>query len=708
MNDATPDPRQTHNTLDGDVSGAAFQADHVGGDVHITVGRAQPGRPLQVERPPHDFVNQRPLLNWIGESLDPGSAPRVMVCEGPRGIGKTTLIRKIADTHRDFFTGGQLSFEYRRGLYEDVDQAVTGFLRTLGVDANAIPDTPGLRAKEYLTLTREHRLLVVVEGAWEPAQVRALVPGGEGSLVLVSGDGPDFGELWEDPTGAQGRNLVPLNAEHARALLESRAALPLSGEDSESVDHLLKVCAGLPLALVLVGGRLGRMGPGAATGLIADLRHTRSTLSAIGDPRRNLDVIFQTSYEALSDEAATLYRALGDWPGPHLDRELPPFVGAYERLTELVSANLVEVDSFTLRFRHPLIRTHARERAGSEDDPGQRRERLVGMLDAYMVRLGFAELAARGERLRTVDLETLLSGARDPFEGDTEHARSWLLRERPTLLAVVLDSAEQGLHTHAHRFAELATALYLDHRYVHDWATTATVGADSARIAGDVAAEARLCSLGSRPLTDLGRDREVRDRLDRAIELAQGLEDLLLRASVWEFHGRHLTSLDPEAAVAAFDRCVEDNRASDSPRAERGEALGVLGRGQARVRAGQADAAVVDIEDALERLAALATPDDRMIARGRVWLGGAYKAAGRDREAVDALKRAVVELGQGGRHHYQAEAHELLADHYRALGADVEARGHLSEAERIYRGLGSPRARELADALEGAGSKVKD
>ncbi|WP_017580646.1 NB-ARC domain-containing protein [Nocardiopsis valliformis] len=717
MNADSPSPHEAHdkahNSVGGDVSGTSVQGDDIhggvhvnNGGVHVTVGQQPPSppltpRPMQVNSPPHDFVNRESYLDWINGSLNSAASPRVVVCEGPRGIGKTTLIRKVAEAQREYFTGGQLSFEYRRGHYDHHDQAITGFLRTLGMDKDAIPNDPFLRAKEYLTRTQEQRLLVVIEGAWEPAQVRALVPGGEGSLVLVSGDGPDLGELQEDSTGAQSRPLTPLEPEPARALLASRASDDLSGEAPGAVDQLLETCAGLPLAIALVGGRLCRTGPGTAADLVAEIRHTRSTLRAIGDPRRNLEVIFQTAYQALSPEAAALYRALGDWPAPVLDRALLPGIGDEEALSELLTANVVEEAGISaLRFRHDLIRTHARDRAVAEDSPQERRRRLEDLLDAYLVRLGFAELAARGERLRTVDLAELLAGAEDPFRGDTDHARNWLLGERATLLAVVLDSADRGLHTHAHRFAELATALYLDQRLVHDWATTATVGADSARLAGDAAAEARLNSMASRPLIDLGRRDEAGERLARAVELAADLEHSLLRASVWEFQGRYLEMADPEAAVAAFDRCVAENRASDDPASVRGEALGVLFRGHAKLVAGQAGAAVADIEDALEQFAALPEPDKRMRARGRVWLGSAYAAAGRDKEVAATLKQAIKELEKGRWYYYKAEAHELLADHYEALGAQNEVRAHLEAAERHFRDLGSPRAREFADRLK--------
>ncbi|WP_150252785.1 NB-ARC domain-containing protein [Nocardiopsis deserti] len=724
MSAETPGPHQTRNSQ-RDNHGQSVQARSIHGDVNIHASPDTPAVPMQVESPTADFVNHEGPQNWVRGLLDPDAPPKVVVYQGPLGIGKTSLLAKIAYATDSYFTGGQLTFSYARGRQEDSGAALAQFLRALGVDKRALPEDPRDWHGEYRTRTRGRRLLVLVEGAWEPAQVRALVPSGRGSLVLVSRDGPELGELAID-TGARIRDLDPLNRDASLELLERRTDHSLSEEDPDAVGTLLRVCGGLPLALVLVGGQLQRGGPGSARALAARIGGARGVLRAIGDDERNLDVLFKAAYDALPAPAAALYRALGTWPGPRFDRSLvdAASVGGAEdegtgdegtgngALRELITANLVEEDRDGLRFRHDLVRTHARERAEAEDGEADRRLRLTGMLDAYMVVLGFAERHARGERLRAVDLESLLEGARDPFDG-TGAAREWLLRERPTLLAVVLGCADLGLHDHTWRFAELATALYLDQRFLHDWAATGEAGADAARALGHTVAEARLCSLTTRPLLDLGREDDARARSVRAVELAEDLTDDLLKGSVWEFHARFLERSDPSAAVEAFDRSVRHNEASDSPSAVRGVALAILFRGSARTAAGQAEAAVADIRDARERLLSLPEgADDRMAARARTALGLAHASAGRVREAVAELTGAVAEFRkktkESGREdlgYYEAEAHEALADVLEGLGATGDARTHLAEAGRLLEGLGSPRAREIAARLaEGGGT----
>ncbi|WP_036553698.1 hypothetical protein [Nocardiopsis sp. CNT312] len=702
MSGRTPRFGGTHNTLDGGVRGPVIQAGRID-ELHQHVA-AGPPRPLEVPSPPADFVNHEAAVGWVRGLLDPDAPPRVVVWEGPLGIGKSSLLRKIAYATESHFTGGQLTFEYGRGVQEDSAAALAQFLRSLGVAKEALPADPGDWPGEYRTRTRGLRLLVVVEGAWEPAQVRALIPSGPGSLVLVSGDGPDLGELTIDAQ-ARIRDLEPLQDGAARTLLGKLADRDLSAEDPAAVARLLEVCGGLPLALVLVAAQLARMGPGGAGSLAARVRDARTGLRAIGDGRGNLSLVFQDAYGQLSSGAAGLYRALGVWPGPDLDRSVVGAVGEEGLVDELVAANLITHDGHgALRFRHELIRAHARERV--EDEEGEERGGwLRRMLDAYMTALGHAELLVRGPRLRVVDLDALLDGTEDPFAGSAERARVWLLRQRATLMAVVLGSHDAGLWGHTWRLAELASALYLDQRFVHDWAVTGETGADAARMAGEAAAEARLSSLVSRPLRDLARDGKGRERararITRALELVEPVDDELLRGSVWEFYGRYLEQEDPEGAIAAFDRSLGHNKASDAPESERGAALALLFRGGALATAGRTEQAVADIEAALGALLALPQgPDRRMAARARVMLGRACADAGRDRDAAGVLSEALEELTSQGLGYYAAEAHAEVADVLGRLGDPRGRREHLERARDLYLDAGSPRARALTRTLE--------
>lgn len=703
MSADAPESHETRNSA-RDNHGQKVQAGSISGGVHFhsSLGRAPVA--MSMESPTAYYVNHEEPQNWTRGHMDPDAPPKIVMYGGPRGIGKTEFLRKISYTTGDYFTGGQLAYDYTRGQQEDVTAALSQFLQLLGVHKSALPEDPRLWQGVYRTHTRERRLLVVIEGAREPAQVRALIPSGPGSLVMVSNDGADLRELkWAGH--ARTKDLRPLDRDASRSLMRQLVTHPLADEDPGAVERLLEVCGGLPLALVLISGQLDSAGPGGAKPLAARVHGAQRMLSAIGDGVGSLDVFFQAAYGELSPGAAALYRALSAWPGAWFDRRVLARAGDGGALPELVAANLLRDDGDGgLSFGHDLIRVHAKERAEAEDEVAEHDGRLRAMLDAYLVTLGFAERHLRGERLRVVDLDELLAGSTDPFAGDAEHARRWLSGERSVLVAVVLGCSDRGLYEHTWRFAELATALYLDERHLHDWKATCVAGADAARMVGNAAAEARLAALVSRPLRDLNLEDRARERILRAIALVEDLEDDLLRGSVWEFYGRFLEKHDPVKAIDAYGRSIRYNEASDSPLAVRGTALSILFRGTAYVAAERPEDAVADIEDAVERLLTLPEgPDRRMAARARTALGRAHRAAGRDREAVTALNRAVAdftgtEVNLG---YYEAEAHEALAEVLADLGAAGDARRHLEDALRLFLEVGSPRAQGIEEKLAG-------
>lgn len=133
---------------------------------------------------------QDDAVDWIrdqADRMDPHGPPLVLLCPGP-------ATRRAAETLADAFDG-PLTIEYGSGM-DHVVLALGRALRALGAQVQFEDADIGLWGGEYRTLTR-HRpgLLVVITGAREPAQVRALLPTGRGSLVLVAEEEADLREL---------------------------------------------------------------------------------------------------------------------------------------------------------------------------------------------------------------------------------------------------------------------------------------------------------------------------------------------------------------------------------------------------------------------------------------------------------------------------------------------------------------------------------
>ena len=122
------------------------------------------------------------------------------------------------------------------------------------------------------------RVLIVLDNAASAAQVRPLLPGGSGCLVLVTSRRRLDGLVVTD--GAQPVHLGALTTAESRQLLSGFMGADRLAAEPSAVTELVGLCAGLPLALCVAGARAqgypqfplaalaaelgGRRGPGGA------------------------------------------------------------------------------------------------------------------------------------------------------------------------------------------------------------------------------------------------------------------------------------------------------------------------------------------------------------------------------------------------------------------------------------------------------------
>jgi hypothetical protein len=112
----------------------------------------------------------------------------IVITGGP-GVSKTALAVHWAHRIADQFPDGHLYLDLRgydaRGELP-AGAALATVLRDLGVNGAAVGLDLGERAARYRTLVAGRRLLVLLANARTPEQVRPLLPGTPGSLVIVT------------------------------------------------------------------------------------------------------------------------------------------------------------------------------------------------------------------------------------------------------------------------------------------------------------------------------------------------------------------------------------------------------------------------------------------------------------------------------------------------------------------------------------------
>ncbi len=159
-----------------------------------------------------------------------------------------------------------------------------------------------------------HRVRCVVrllDNARDAGQVRPLLPGSPGCLVIVTSRSQLTGLVAAE--GARPLTLDVLSEDEARDLLSTRLGLDRLDHEPGAVRELAALCAGLPLALVIVAARAAVRPRHALTDLVAELRDAQSRLDALdtGDPATSLRAVFSWSCQQLGDPAARMFRLLG-------------------------------------------------------------------------------------------------------------------------------------------------------------------------------------------------------------------------------------------------------------------------------------------------------------------------------------------------------------------------------------------------------------
>src|SRR5581483_5576736 len=155
-----------------------------------------PGRrvPRQLPHALTSFVGREVEMARLTGLLDrlggPPGAVVISAVAGTAGVGKTTLAVQWAQQVAGQFPDGQLyvnlrGFDPSRSRLDPAD-VIRAFLDALGVPADALPAQADARAGLYRSLLADRRMLVVLDNARDAGQVRALLPGSSGCLVLIT------------------------------------------------------------------------------------------------------------------------------------------------------------------------------------------------------------------------------------------------------------------------------------------------------------------------------------------------------------------------------------------------------------------------------------------------------------------------------------------------------------------------------------------
>ena len=317
---------------------------------------------------------------------------------GMAGIGKTAFAVHAAHRLAGRFPGGQIFLPLHAHTpgQQPVDpaDALASLLLTIGVPAGQIPADLQARTGLWRDRLAGRQLLLVLDDAADSEQVRPLLPGGGGSLVLVTSR-----RRLTALEDAQAISLDALPPGEAAGLLVRLAVRPGLSAADPGVGEITRLCGCLPLAIGMLARQLYHHPAWTVAGLAAELAAATGRLELLATENLSVAAAFDLSYADLAPDQQRLFRRLALHPGTDID----PYAAAALDGTGLAGARRgleALYDQYLLtepapgRYRmHDLIREHARALA-SRLDPGDAREQATGRLLDY-----YQHAAARAQAL---------------------------------------------------------------------------------------------------------------------------------------------------------------------------------------------------------------------------------------------------------------------------------------------------------------------
>jgi tetratricopeptide (TPR) repeat protein len=619
---------------------------------------------------------------------------------GTAGVGKTALAVHWAHRAAKRFPDGQLYVNLRGfdpdGSMVDPAAALRGLLAALGVPTERLPADLDAQAGLYRTVLADKRMLIVLDNARDTTQVRPLLPGAPGCLVLVTSRNPLTGLI--AATGAHCLRLDLLTPDEARDLLTQRLGSRRVAAEPDAVDTLVSRCAYLPLALALVAARAATHPQLPLAALAAELHDTGTRLDALAadDPTTDPRAVFSWSYTALTPPAQRLFRSLGLHPGPDISAGAAASLAALTQtqarslLAELTTASLI-VEHRPGRYTfHDLLRAYATDLARHTDPAEERDAAAERLLDHYL------HTAYSANRLLMTTQDPIAVPAARPGTAPehlatVQQALDWFTTEHAVLLAAVSYAARTGSNRHTWHLA-WSLGPYLNLRgHWHERVDIGLAALTAAERLGDPTNQVKAHRALATTYIALGRDADARCHLEHSLDHADRADDIIGQA-----HAHHTLALLEERRSRHAEALHHTQHALDLFTAaghQPGIAQAANTVGWLHAQLGNHEKALTYCRQALELL----QKHGHRAAEATTWdsLGYIHHHLGQHAQAIACYEHALALYQDVGGEYYRAETLTHLADTHHAAGNHTAARDAWQQALVICDNLQHPHADKI-------------
>ncbi len=362
---------------------------------------------------------------------------------GMAGVGKSALAIHVAYKLKPSFPDAQLYVNLRGTENQPVEplEVLAGFLRALGVNDQSMPVELTERSKLYRSLLSGKRVLVLLDNAYDEAQVRPLLPDNSSCAVLITSRRRQSG-LQE----AAAFDLGVMKEPEALQLLQRLVGVERTQGEPEAATKIINLCGRFPLAIRIAGGMLRNKPEWRLEECDRQLALERQDLAPLRLSNLDVRASFASSFKQLDESSARLFRLLGLLKGANFAPGIAAALlesesdTALTSLQSLVNVQLLEPASVGRYRLHDLVRLFAKEQLAQEEPAEARQAARLRAARWYLEMSQIMNLALKPETRHQL-ARVLVEGKHQSLEATEQNwfsgALNWFQLERMNLLASV-------------------------------------------------------------------------------------------------------------------------------------------------------------------------------------------------------------------------------------------------------------------------------
>lgn len=465
----------------------------------------------------------RTLLS--GADRQETNAPVISVIDGMGGVGKTTLAVHLAHQVAHDYPDGQyfinmIGFSAGAEPLSAFD-ALHLLLRNSGMPPELIPSDLEERSALWRSRLAGRRVLVLLDNAADPTQIRPLLPSTAGALVLISSR-----RKMAYLEGATPLSLEVMRTEEAIELFGRVLGRARAAAEPEAVAQAVELCGLLPLALQIAAARLRDRTSWSVAYLVDQLRGQQSRNQLLTVDGLSVMQILAWSYQHLSPRQRTLFRLLSLLPGADFDAHAAAaltdltLAEAETCLTELFEVNLLKESTPGRYHLHDLVRDCSHALRDEQSDPAEIAEATKRVVNYYL-KSASQWCAPLTKSFQRIDTDITWEPRFIKPADSTAAAMELLDLEYGNLIAVPRFAAEAGFHAQAWQHT-CSLLPYLGRiNYAGETEAMFDLARHSAATAGHARGES-ICLMGLAYIHNTrGMNAEARDLAAQAVEISR-------------------------------------------------------------------------------------------------------------------------------------------------------------------------------------------